>query len=182
MRILSRTLVATVTCVLGVQVPDTQNNKQENTNASRTTALPTTTTTTTTEPFRISPEGEWDWQWLSTLEEPPVSYWHQVAQCETESNWGDLGTYAGGLGIALPTWNGYGGEEFARKQYKATIEEQIIVANRIALHGYRNSKGEGNQPVGFNGWGCIRNNDWLKPPVDNPWQAWRKYEKANHTR
>lgn len=121
--------------------------------------------TTTIPPAELfSPE------WLAELDTPPHSYWDKVAQCETVSNWKDRGNFAGGLGIAYTTWLGFGGEEFAPKQYEATREEQIIVANRIALHGYMNSRGQFTEPVGFNGWGCIRNNDYLTPPVGNPWQ------------
>lgn len=121
--------------------------------------------TTTIPPAELfSPE------WLAGLDTPPHSYWDKVAQCETVGNWKDRGNFAGGLGIAYTTWLGFGGEEFAPKQYEATREEQIIVANRIALHGYMNSRGQFTEPVGFNGWGCIRNNKYLTPPVGNPWQ------------
>lgn len=109
-------------------------------------------------------------EWLAGLDTPPNSYWDKVAQCETVGNWKDRGNFAGGLGIAYQTWLGFGGEEFAPKQYEATRLEQIVVANRIALHGYMNSRGQFTEPVGFNGWGCIRNNEYLKPPVNNPWQ------------
>lgn len=33
-----------------------------------------------------------------------------------------------------------------------------------------NSRGQFTEPVGFNGWGCIRNNKYLTPPVGSPWQ------------
>lgn len=121
--------------------------------------------TTTIPPAKLfSPE------WLAQLATPTDSYWDKVAQCETVSNWKDRGNFAGGLGIAYQTWLGFGGEEFAPKQYEATRDEQIVVANRIALHGYMNSRGQFTEPVGFNGWGCIRNNEYLTPPVGNPWQ------------
>ena len=135
------------------------------------TPQPTTTTTvgttTTTEP------NQWDLDWLATLETPADAYWDEVAQCETASQWNDGGQWAGGLGIYLATWRGFGGAEFAPTPDKATRAEQIIVANRIALHGYRNKSGQEQQPVGFNGWGCIYNNDYLEPTVPNPWTAWR---------
>ena len=139
----------------------------------------TTPTPTTTEPYRISNTGQWSWAWLATLEEPPVSYWDKVAQCETKSDWSDRGFYAGGLGIALSTWKAFGGLQFAPKQYQATKQQQLIIANNIALHGYQNPNGDDKQPVGFTGWGCIRKNKYLTPPVDNPSQAWRKYVKQN---
>lgn len=130
----------------------------------------TTTTvgaTTTTEP------NQWDLDWLATLETPTDDYWNKVAQCETASEWQNGGQWAGGLGIYLATWRGFGGAEFAPSPDKATRAEQVVVANRIALHGYRNQSGQEQQPVGFNGWGCIRNNDYLEPTVPNPWTAWR---------
>jgi hypothetical protein len=139
----------------------------------------TTTTTTTTEPYRISDTGDWDWDWLATLVEPPISYWDKVAQCESKSNWKDRGFYAGGLGIALSAWKAFGGLQYSPKQYNATKQQQIEVANNIALHGYQNPNGDDKQPVGFTGWGCIRNNKYLQPPVDNARQAWRKYVKSN---
>jgi hypothetical protein len=121
--------------------------------------------TTTTQPYEpFTPE------WLQRLEIPPDSYWDEVAVCETRSNWQDRGNFAGGLGIAYTTWTGFGGEEFGDYQWQATRKEQITVANRIALHGYMNSRGQFTEPVGFNGWGCIRNNKYLTPPVGSPWQ------------
>lgn len=133
----------------------------------------------TTETYRTENEHEpppatyFTPRWLAGLPEPEDSYWDKVAQCETDGDWEDRGNFAGGLGIAYATWLGYGGEEFAPKQWLATRGEQIEVANRIALHGYMNSRGQFTEPVGFNGWGCIRNNNYLKPPVDNPWQQAR---------
>lgn len=134
-----------------------------------TPTTPTTTypTTTTTEP------SSWDFDWLSELRTPTDEYWDKVAQCETASDWKDGGQWAGGLGIYLATWRGFGGEEFSETPQEATRDEQIVVANRIALHGYKNASGAVQQPVGFNGWGCIRNNDYLEPTVPNPWTAWR---------
>lgn len=109
-------------------------------------------------------------EWLALLDVPHDSYWDKVAQCETASDWQDRGNFAGGLGIAYATWLGFGGEEFGRRQWHATRAEQITVANRIAIRGYMNSRGQFTEPVGFNGWGCIRNNEYLKPPVGSPWQ------------
>lgn len=109
-------------------------------------------------------------RWFASFKVPPNTYWDEVAQCETESNWRDHGNYAGGLGIAYAAWIGFGGEEFADKQWKATRKEQITVANRIAITGYQNKSGDFSFPVGFNGWGCIRNNKYLTPPVGSPWQ------------
>ena len=96
-------------------------------------------------------------------------YWHRMAQCETGGNWKDTGQWSGGLGIYTQTWKGYGGLEFASKPEKATIDEQIIVANRISTQGYQTKNEfrtfEDRQknrpffrpPVGFGGWGCKKN-------------------------
>ena len=96
-------------------------------------------------------------------------YWHRMAQCETGGNWKDTGKWSGGLGIYTQTWIGYGGLEFAKKPELATIEEQIIVANRISTQGYQTKNEfltledrQNNKPffrpaVGFGGWGCKKN-------------------------
>lgn len=66
-----------------------------------------------------------------------VKFWEAVSWCETNHDWDDGGYYAGGLGIAQSAWRGYGGWQFAKTPKKATKEEQIIVANRIAFMGYQ---------------------------------------------
>jgi hypothetical protein len=93
-------------------------------------------------------------------------YWHRMAQCETGSDWKDTGQWSGGLGIYTQTWKGYGGLEFAPKPELASIDEQIIVANRISTQGYQTknefrtfedkqrNKPFFRNPVGFGGWGC----------------------------
>ena len=142
-------------------------------NAIRTVELSAPTTTTTVPPTTTTEPNAWDFDWLATLETPTDAYWDSVAQCETASDWRNGGQWAGGLGIYLATWRGFGGQEFAEKPQNATRDEQIIVANRIALHGYRNASGAVQQPVGFKGWGCIRNNKYLEPTVPTTWEAWR---------
>lgn len=96
-------------------------------------------------------------------------YWHRMAECETGSDWKDKGTWSGGLGIYKQTWSGYGGKEFAPKPELATIDEQIIIANRISTQGYQTknefrtledrqkNKPFFREPVGFGGWGCKKN-------------------------
>lgn len=93
-------------------------------------------------------------------------YWHRMAQCETGGDWKNKGRWSGGLGIYTQTWIGYGGREFAPKPELATIEEQILVANRISTQGYQTKNEfltledrQKNKPffrpaVGFGGWGC----------------------------
>lgn len=112
------------------------------------------------------------------------SFWDKVAQCETASNWQDGGKWAGGLGIYQGTWENFGGEEFAPTPGKATKEEQIIVANRIATLGYKTiryrdpvkAKRWGvpvkyvwdKDPVGFNGWGCYKSKSTGKYRMAKP--------------
>lgn len=96
-------------------------------------------------------------------------YWDRVAHCETRSNWKDRGSFAGGLGIYVGTWRAYGGTEFAPVPNKATKLEQIVVANRISVFGWQTKNGFKTlddklnnrpffqSPVGFTGWGCIKN-------------------------
>lgn len=168
--------------LVGILVPTTTNvssplstttTTKETTNATRTIEPPATTTTTTVASTTTTEPNSWDIDWLATLETPTDAYWNKVAECETGNNWRNGGRWAGGLGIYVGTWRGWGGEEFASTPDRATREEQIVVANRIALHGYRNASGDEQQPVGFKGWGCIKNNKYLEPPVPNPWTAWR---------
>ncbi len=98
---------------------------------------------------------------------PPVEYWEQVAICESSkdgytADWRDKGRWSGGLGIYIGTWVRWGGRQFAPTPWQATKTEQIVIANRIAVlgfHFFTYSK----QPVGFNGWGCIKNRKSLDP-------------------
>lgn len=110
------------------------------------------------------------------------AFWEKMAQCETASDWKNRGRWAGGLGIMTTgkigtsswgTWEAFGGEEFAPSPDKATKEEQIIVANRISVEGYRTTINRDSEwakrkgvpvslewvkaPVGFGGWGCLDN-------------------------
>ena len=100
---------------------------------------------------------------------PNSGYWDRVAQCETGSNWRDKGKFAGGLGIYIGTWKAFGGLEFAKSPQFATKTQQMVVANRIATTGYQtknsyhtlddkmNNKPLFQHPVGYYGWGCIKN-------------------------
>ena len=98
---------------------------------------------------------------------PLPSFWDRLAQCETGGDWKNRGNWAGGLGIARKTWAGYGGKSFAPTPDKATREEQIIIAERIAIDGYQTKNvfmtiddKLKNRPffrpaVGFGGWGAL---------------------------
>jgi len=123
----------------------------------------------------------------------PLEFWERLAVCETNSNWQDGGTYAGGLGIYtkskfphsnMGTWERYGGEEFALSPDKATKEQQIIIANRISVEGWRTTvtrdaeraKVMGvpqvyewhQKPVGFTGWGCYKSKSTGKYRMAKP--------------
>lgn len=147
------------------------------------------------EPSRI----ETKWKNVKIVVTPTIDYWEKVAVCETNSNWKDKGQWAGGLGIytkgtfgssSMGTWEFYGGEEFAPSPDKATKEEQITVANRIALFGYKTvvnrdpewAKRKGvpasyvyhKKPVGFSGWGCVKSKSTGKWRIGLP-KNWSKY-------
>lgn len=121
------------------------------------------------------------------------SFWEELAQCETAQNWQNGGRYAGGLGImtsgkfgssSMGTWERYGGEEFAPSPDKATKEEQITVANRISVEGWKTivhrdperAKIMGvpvtyewdQRPVGFTGWGCYKSKSTGKYRMAKP--------------
>lgn len=121
------------------------------------------------------------------------SFWNALAKCETNSDWQNGGQYAGGLGIytkgkfgesSMGTWERWGGEEFAPSPDKATKEQQIIVANRIATLGWetvvfrdpKTAKIRGipamykytKDPVGFTGWGCYKSKSTGKYRMAKP--------------
>ena len=125
---------------------------------------------------------------IATLE-----FWEELAVCETRSNWQDTGQYAGGLGIYtkgkfgdrdMGTWERWGGEEFAPSPDKATKAEQIIVANRVSVEGWKTTvtrdadkaKRMGvpqvyvwdKEPVGFGGWGCYKSKSTGKYRMAKP--------------
>ena len=66
-----------------------------------------------------------------------IRFWEAVSWCETNHNWQNGGYFSGGLGMAQSVWEGYGGRQFASRPPKATKQEQIIVANRMAFFGYQ---------------------------------------------
>jgi len=79
----------------------------------------------------------------------------RLAWCETHGDWENSGNWAGGLGIARSTWKAYGGRQFGVSPDSATKEEQIVIANRIALWGYSRKDGRFVFPVGLGGWGGL---------------------------
>lgn len=128
-------------------------------------------------------------------------FWDKLAQCETAQDWDNGGRFAGGLGImnnskfpkaAMGTWERFGGEEFAPTPAMATREEQIIVANRISVEGYKRlvhrdpdwARRQGipatymwdQVPVGFTGWGCYKSKSTGKYRMAKP----KRYYYANY--
>jgi Transglycosylase-like domain len=120
-------------------------------------------------------------------------FWDKLAQCETAQDWRNTGQWAGGLGIYtkskfpkgnMGTWERYGGEQFAPSPDKATREQQIIVANRISVEGYKQmvhrdpdwARRQGvpatylwdQKPVGFGGWGCYKSKSTGKYRMSKP--------------
>jgi hypothetical protein len=89
---------------------------------------------------------------------PPDSFWKDVAACQTRVNRlikkqdanAQVGKY---LSIPLEHWNRYGGLDFAQHPDQATRAQQIIVANRIAVLGWKKTDSSGNtvkiKPKGF---------------------------------
>lgn len=129
----------------------------------------------------------WDeYRWQIEQGGAPAAYWVRVAKCETRGNWHNGGRWSGGLGIYNQarfthpnsgTWERWGGEQFALKPEKASPLQQIVVANRIAMFGWRVTyrdwgpiserviqKVQYKQPAGFNGWGCIKQHRNGKQP------------------
>lgn len=113
-----------------------------------------------------------------------ISFWNELAVCETNSNWKNGGKWAGGLGIYQGTWENWGGTEFAPSPDEATKAEQIIVAHRISTQGYKTirhrdpewAKRKGvpvsyvweKPAVGFGGWGCYKSKSTGKYRMAKP--------------
>ncbi|WP_185922071.1 transglycosylase family protein, partial [Streptomyces sp. WAC06614] len=60
--------------------------------------------------------------------------WDKIAECESNGRWNLSYGHAsstGGLQIQQPTWNDYGGRQYAPAPHLATKEQQIAVAERI---------------------------------------------------
>jgi hypothetical protein len=122
---------------------------------------------------------------------PTDAFWDKMAWCETHQDWQNGGQWAGGLGIYtrsefpksdMGTWERWGGEEFAPSPDKATREQQITIANRVAVLGWSKEMTRTpeeaermgvpinwtwNRPaVGFRGWGALH--CATKSPIKSP--------------
>ncbi|NVK77769.1 transglycosylase family protein [Streptomyces morookaense] len=62
-----------------------------------------------------------------------VATWDKVAHCESTDNWSiNTGNgYYGGLQIWKPTWDAFGGTQYAAYPHQATKEQQIRIAEKI---------------------------------------------------
>jgi resuscitation-promoting factor RpfA len=63
----------------------------------------------------------------------PDTAWDKLAKCESGGRW-DINTgngFHGGLQFTPKTWSGFGGKQFAPVAYKASREQQIVVAERV---------------------------------------------------
>jgi hypothetical protein len=74
---------------------------------------------------------------LKTRKAGSVKFWEAISWCEVNHDWKNGGYFSGGLGMAQSVWVNYGGKQFASRPPKATKEEQIIVANRVAFFGFQ---------------------------------------------
>jgi len=70
--------------------------------------------------------------------------WNKLAECESGGNWGiNTGNgYYGGLQFSRTTWLAYGGGAFAPTANKASREQQISIAAKVAVG------------QGWGAWGC----------------------------
>lgn len=76
-------------------------------------------------------------------ENPPISdgdVWDNLANCESTSDWSiNSGNgYYGGLQFDKPTWDEYGGSQYASYPHEASREQQIAIATKLrdARGGY----------------------------------------------
>jgi hypothetical protein len=73
-----------------------------------------------------------------------VGSWSRLAQCESGGNW-HISTgngYYGGLQFTNATWHAFGGGRYASRADRASVSQQIRVAERV-----RHAQGWGAWPV-----------------------------------
>jgi hypothetical protein len=74
---------------------------------------------------------------LKTRKAGSIRFWEAVSWCETNHKWNDGGYFSGGLGMAQSVWINYGGKQFGSRPSRATKQEQIVIANRVAFFGFQ---------------------------------------------
>ena len=82
--------------------------------------------------------------------------WDCLAHYESTHRW-HINTgngHYGGLQFSLSTWRYYGGPNYSRNQYphKATRREQIVIAKRVAWHGWIDRRPQGGSSAWPNTW------------------------------
>ncbi|WP_406409368.1 transglycosylase family protein [Streptomyces sp. NBC_01643] len=62
-----------------------------------------------------------------------IATWDKVAECESDGNWSiNTGNgYYGGLQIYKPTWDAFGGEQYAAYPHQTSKDNQIRIAEKI---------------------------------------------------
>ena len=129
------------------------------------------------EPLVSSQSVKTEWKRVKIKMTPTMKYWEDIASCQTSDKkgnprWKKPGIRAGGLSISsygsfgdpnMGAWEKWGGEEFAPSPNQATKQEQIIIANRIAVLGWTTTYIKNNisyvhkaKPVGFKYWPCAK--------------------------
>ncbi len=82
--------------------------------------------------------------------------WDCLAHYESTHRW-HINTgngHYGGLQFSLSTWRYYGGPNYSKNKYphKATKREQIVIAKRVAFHGWRDRAPQGGRSAWPNTW------------------------------
>jgi hypothetical protein len=82
--------------------------------------------------------------------------WDCLAHYESTHRW-HINTgngHYGGLQFSLSTWKYYGGPAYSNNAYphKATKREQIVVAKRVAFHGWKGRRPQGGGSAWPNTW------------------------------
>ena len=82
--------------------------------------------------------------------------WDCLAHYESTHRWHvNTGNgHYGGLQFSLSTWRYYGGPSYTNKTYphKATRTEQIVIAKRVARHGWKDRQPQGGRSAWPNTW------------------------------
>lgn len=82
--------------------------------------------------------------------------WECLAHYESTHRWHvNTGNgHYGGLQFSLSTWRYYGGPNYANNKYphKATRQEQIVIAKRVARHGWKDRQPQGGRSAWPNTW------------------------------
>ena len=82
--------------------------------------------------------------------------WDCLSHYESTHRWAvNTGNgHYGGLQFSLSTWRYYGGKAYSGNYWphKATKREQIVIAKRVAFHGWKDRKPQGGRNAWPNTW------------------------------